>query len=77
MTGLTPSQNGALFFHAGTRQSGNQVVTDGGRVIAVTGKGASLEEARTQAYQSLSGISFEQAYFRRDIGVDLLQTRKP
>ncbi len=77
MTGLTPPQNGALFFHAGTRQSGNQVVTDGGRVIAVTGKGASLEEARAQAYQSLSAISFEQAYFRRDIGVDLLQTRKP
>ncbi len=77
MTGLTPPQNGALFFHAGSRTSGDQVVTDGGRVIAVTGKGASLEAARTQAYQSLASISFEQAYFRRDIGVDLLQTRKP
>lgn len=77
MTGLTPPQNGALFFHAGTRQSDDQVVTDGGRVIAVTGKGVSLEEARAKAYHSLSAISFEQAYFRKDIGVDLLQTRKP
>lgn len=77
MAGLTPPENGALFFHAGTRQYGDQVVTDGGRVIAVTGKGANLEEARAQAYKSLSAISFEQAYFRKDIGVDLLQSGNP
>jgi len=76
VSGLPSTENGALIFHAGTRLSGEHIVTDGGRVIAVTGRGSSLEEARAQAYHSLGLISFEQACFRRDIGVDLLQTGK-
>lgn len=63
----------ALVFHAGTKQSGNHVVTDGGRVLAVTGQGKSLKEAKKNAYQSISGISWEDVYFRKDIGVDLLR----
>ena len=63
----------SLIFHAGTQSDGEKILTDGGRVLAVTGKGTSLKEARKSAYQSISGISFHDVYFRKDIGVDLLQ----
>ncbi|MBL7848388.1 MAG: phosphoribosylamine--glycine ligase [Cyclobacteriaceae bacterium] len=68
--------NPTLLFQAGTKATGTDVVTDGGRVLAATGMGNGIMEARDRAYAALSGISFEQAYFRRDIGVDLLQTGK-
>jgi phosphoribosylamine---glycine ligase len=64
--------NKAFVFHAGTKQGADAVVTDGGRVLAVTGKGNSLEEARKMAYECAAGISWEGLYFRTDIGVDLL-----
>jgi phosphoribosylamine--glycine ligase len=67
------SENGeALVFHAGTKKEKDAVVTDGGRVLAVTGKGVSLEEARKAAYDAASGISWEDFYYRKDIGQDLL-----
>jgi phosphoribosylamine--glycine ligase len=75
MEGLDTESRASLF-HAGTKQSPLGVVTDGGRVLAVTGMGSSLEAARQQTYQAIQSISFEGAYFRRDIGVDLLQTGK-
>jgi phosphoribosylamine--glycine ligase len=75
MEGLDTESRASLF-HAGTKQSTLGVVTDGGRVLAVTGMGSSLEAARQQTYQAIQSISFEGAYFRRDIGVDLLQTGK-
>jgi phosphoribosylamine--glycine ligase len=61
-----------LIFHAGTVQQKENVVTEGGRVLAVTGKGDTLEQARAQAYESLAGIEWDGLYFRKDIGVDLL-----
>lgn len=74
ISGCEPSDS--LVFHAGTKTSGNQIITDGGRVIAVTGKGTTLEQARANSYQAIGPISFDQAYFRKDIGVDLLQLEK-
>jgi phosphoribosylamine--glycine ligase len=62
----------ALVFHAGTRQKDQQVLTDGGRVLAVSGKGTSLEEARKQAYAAAAQIQWEGLYYRQDIGQDLL-----
>jgi phosphoribosylamine---glycine ligase len=62
----------ALVFHAGTKKHSLKVLTDGGRVLAITGRGTSLEEARQSAYQSASGIDWEGVYFRKDIGVDLM-----
>lgn len=62
----------ALVFHAGTRAEKNEIVTEGGRVVAVTGKGNSLEDARKLAYESLSSISWDGLYCRKDIGIDLL-----
>lgn len=58
-------------FHAGTRRGGDSVVTDGGRVLSVTGKGSTLAEARKNAYQSISAVSWDGLYFRKDIGADL------
>lgn len=69
--GLKPDGNN-LIFHAGTTDVEGKILTEGGRVVAVTGKGNSLEEARKAAYQKVSGISWEGLYFRKDIGIDLL-----
>jgi phosphoribosylamine--glycine ligase len=60
---------GVLVFHAGTRLDGGRVVTDGGRVLAVTGVGASFAEARTRAYEAVAQIQFEGAHYRRDIAL--------
>lgn len=62
----------ALVFHAGTKKNHNDVITDGGRVLAVSGKGSSLSEARKKAYEAAGHIAWEDLYFRKDIGQDLL-----
>jgi phosphoribosylamine---glycine ligase len=63
----------ALVFHAGTKQSDQNVLTDGGRVLAITGKGESLEHAREQAFAGVASIGWDGLYFRKDIGLDLLK----
>jgi phosphoribosylamine--glycine ligase len=60
-------QAGALVFHAGTALQGARLVTNGGRILAVTGLGPSLPEARTVAYDAAELISFPGARFRGDI----------
>ena len=61
-------------FHAGTAfNTDNEVVTSGGRVIAVTAHGSSIEEARTKAYREVEKIHFEGVNYRHDIGLDLMQ----
>ncbi|MEK9530675.1 MAG: phosphoribosylamine--glycine ligase [Flavobacteriaceae bacterium] len=60
-----------LIFQAGTTKVDGQVVTNGGRVLAATGFGADVQEALTAAYSKLSTISFEEMYFRKDLGFDL------
>ncbi len=62
----------ALIFHAGTKKLNENVLTDGGRVLAITGKGNSLEEARAQVYQTASQVYWEGLYYRKDIGQDLI-----
>jgi phosphoribosylamine--glycine ligase len=59
---------GAIVFHAGTRLKQQQLVTDGGRVLAVTAVGEALEAAIGNAYAAIEPIHFEGMYFRRDIG---------
>jgi phosphoribosylamine--glycine ligase len=71
--GLTTGGSDAIVFHAGTRSVDTNTLSDGGRVLAVTGKGKSLVEARKKAYERVSGISWDQYYFRKDIGEDLLK----
>ncbi|MEM8863804.1 MAG: phosphoribosylamine--glycine ligase, partial [Chloroflexota bacterium] len=60
--------NNATVFHAGTKVAGNEIVTSGGRVLAVTGMGESLQQALDQAYKAVEVISFENAEHRTDIG---------
>jgi len=62
-----------LVFHAGTRREGERILTDGGRVLAVTGLGATLAEAKTRAYDALSGITFTGMHHRADIGARTLR----
>lgn len=69
--GLDAPATQALIFHAGTKVAGPDVVTDGGRVLAVTGRGDSMKEASNHAYAVTHGINWEGVYFRKDISVDL------
>ncbi|WP_252176551.1 phosphoribosylamine--glycine ligase [Endozoicomonas sp. 4G] len=55
-------------FHAGTQLEGEQVLTNGGRVLCVTALGNSVRETQEKAYQGVSKIQWESAYFRTDIG---------
>ena len=56
-------------FHAGTRRDGNRIVTAGGRVLAVTALGDTVQLARERAYAAVSRIDFEGCHYRRDIAV--------
>ncbi|MEQ9592579.1 MAG: phosphoribosylamine--glycine ligase [Cyclobacteriaceae bacterium] len=65
-------QGGALVFHAGTKSSNDDILTNGGRVLAVTGMGKDLAEATARAYSKVSDITWDGLYFRSDIGKDLM-----
>jgi phosphoribosylamine--glycine ligase len=58
---------GALVFHGGTAMHGEKLVTNGGRILSVTGTGAGVADAREQAYRAVREIAFEGARFRTDI----------
>jgi phosphoribosylamine--glycine ligase len=68
--GLEKAQ--ATVFHAGTLKRSDHVLTHGGRVLSISGKGTSLSEAREHAYKTAAQINWEGLYFRKDIGQDLL-----
>jgi phosphoribosylamine--glycine ligase len=59
---------GVHVFHSGSKQLGNQLITNGGRVLGVTAAASSLDEALDRAYQAIAQIQFDGIYYRRDIG---------
>ncbi len=66
---------GALLFHAGTALRGERLVTNGGRVLAVTGLGATLAEAREAAYKGVGRIEFDGGWTRSDIALSAAEDR--
>ncbi len=71
ISGLGPNkEKEVLVFHAGTKQDENKVLTNGGRVLAVSAYGKNITDAVTRSKNKLSEISFEGMYFRKDIGYE-------
>lgn len=68
--GIETIQN-SLVFHAGTKESNGKVVTNGGRVIAITSFGNNFNEALQKSYQNIEKLHFEGMYYRKDLGFDL------
>jgi phosphoribosylamine--glycine ligase len=71
ISGLENVEN-SIVFHAGTKFDNGNVVTNGGRVMAITSYGNSFQEALAQSYKNVAEISWENVYFRKDIGFDLV-----
>ena len=61
--------SGVQVFHAGTKQVNREIVTAGGRVLAVTALGSTIDAARERAYQAVSQIHFEGCHYRSDIAL--------
>jgi len=70
--GLERVKDDAILFHAGTQCVDNKIVTSGGRVLAITVMNSHLKEAQKKAYHVLNSIRFKDAYYRKDIGNDLI-----
>ena len=62
---------GSLIFHAGTRVSDHKILTNGGRVLAITSFGNDIKEAINKSFTNAEKINFEGKYYRKDIGFDL------
>jgi phosphoribosylamine--glycine ligase len=77
ITGIEEAEKipGVIVFHSGTKQQGESLLTNGGRVLGVSAVGATLKEALARAYQAAELIKFEGKYMRRDIGTKRLSQR--
>jgi phosphoribosylamine--glycine ligase len=71
--GLEEAEREALVFHAGTAERDGRIVTNGGRVLGVVGRGADIREARERAYAAAGKIRFEGKHFRTDIAARALK----
>jgi phosphoribosylamine--glycine ligase len=71
ITGIEQTE-GSLVFHAGTKNDGKKIVTDGGRVLAITSLARGIKDALDISYKNAELINFEGKNYRRDLGKDLL-----
>ena len=62
---------GSVVFHAGTKLEGEKIVSNGGRVLAVSSIANSMEEALALSYKNTGKIFFDKMYYRTDLGFDL------
>ncbi len=67
---------GVEIFHAGTKQDGGHIVSDGGRVLNVSALGATVSEARSRAYEAVSRIRWPEGFYRHDIGWRAVEREK-
>ncbi len=71
ISNLEQTTEDSLIFQAGTTKSGSDIVTNGGRVLAISSYGDSMEEALKKSYEKAEDIYFEGKYYRKDLGFDL------
>ena len=71
ITGLEEAakRDDIIVFHAGTALKDGKLVTNGGRVLGITGIGKDIDEARKKAYEGVDIVDFEKKHFRHDIGI--------
>ena len=72
VSGLEEVEN-SIVFHAGTRKEEDKVLTNGGRVMAITSFGRTIEEALSKSFDNAEKVKFDGKYYRKDIGFDLKQ----
>jgi len=72
ISGINSINNNCVIFHAGTKKENNQILSAGGRVLSVTCFGSNIIQARENSYKACANITFENKYFRNDIGLDLV-----
>lgn len=72
ISGLTPTPSHQHIFHSGTTLKNNDVVTNGGRVFALTSFGKNIEEATSRSFELAEQIQYDGKYYRNDIGKDLI-----
>ena len=70
MTGFNEVKD-SVIFHAGTKNSNDRILTNGGRVLAITSFGNNIDEALNKSFTNAEKINFEGKYYRKDIGFDL------
>ncbi len=70
ITGIA-NVEGSLVFHAGTKEFNDKIITNGGRVLAVTSFGSDYKEALKKSYQNVDKLHFDKMYYRKDLGFDL------
>jgi phosphoribosylamine--glycine ligase len=70
ITGIQKIEN-QMLFHAGTKKADGKLYTNGGRVLAITSLGNSIEEALLSSYSTAKNIKFDYKYYRKDLGFDL------
>lgn len=71
ITGLESTNPDTLVFHSGTKREGDLILSNGGRVLAVSSYGKTMQEALKNSYQKATEINFKDKYFRTDLGFDL------
>ena len=70
ISGLEEVEN-SILFHAGTRKEYDKILTNGGRVMAITSFGRTIEEALSKSFDNAEKVKFDGKYYRKDIGFDL------